>query len=612
MIVKNVISTAACKKWIGSARSAAKALVGTNSSKKRIIDGFLIMAKKTGDLRSASVFELPSRLLVTNHVADSSVNRATRGYEVRSRDVLDPNSPLAPVPKSEASLEKFAEVSFGFPPTGNISVLSSGALSVVSEHESYHCSILKGPAPANKHWLNVSCTPRKGEKIGWSYNFEDRILLAMFPGLTFRYLTKDSDQRLGQPIAIRKDNLVYIFTVMAEITDFTWPNGVDYNIARHYVTMIVLDINKNEDPDQDLFSYTWGRVPLDDFLPDWAIPSTIKRRIDGHDLVEFPADSYIRLTSAMVDKDGAIVLAFNYAVRVQTYYNGIEDHLNPSLAKLAAAGRAEILDGVLKKVDLYDVDVFAWNGSSESYYPTEPYISRDFTRPLISVGLTADAKIITNGMTYDRDTKGGIMSPYYLEPVSPFSFISINGVQVADHSGGYGALYTTDSDPMSHLVTQGKVACSISYAAVSDTTTVGTWYKPKNDPGGKDSQQEYGVMLTDGDRFKHHPLGFTKSSLAGQDIQLSCPQKEVRSGGGELITPSTIIASYWNNGVYISVRKGPIWPEDMAEGQDDDESLFWSEPQLIDASDVPSAYYIGNEFMGALHGSFFAPRTSTG
>lgn len=608
MIVRNSVTSRAAAKWLGSARSTAKALVGHTSSKKRMADGFLMISKKVGPLRSATVIELPSKVLVNSHVSDSAIDRKTRAYHVSSRDLLDPSTPLLPIPTSDASLEEFSEVSFGFPPVSGASILSSGALGVLSEHESYHCSVLKGPAPAGKHWLNVSCTPRRGERRGWSYNFEGVILGAMFPGLSFLYLTSDNDQRLAQPVAIRKNNLLYIFTVMAEISEFTWPNGVEYSTARHHITMIVLDINQNEDPEQPLFSYTWGRIPLDDLLPQWSVPSTLKRPINGHGLVDFPADSYVRITSAMLDKEGAIVLAFNYAVRVQTYYNGIEDPLNPKLAKLAAAGRAEVLDGLLTKVDLYDVDVFAWNGASEINYPLEPEISREFTRPLISVGLTADAKVITNGMTYERRTEGIFDTPY-LEPVTPYCFTAINGVQVADHSDGYGALYTVDAEPISGFVTQGKNANSLSYAAVSEVTTVGTWYEPKNDPSKKDDQQKYGVLFTDGERVKHFRLGETASKLAGQDVQLSCPQKEVRGEHGELLSPSTIIASYWDGGVYISVRKGPIWPEDMVEGQGGEESSFWSEPQLIDASDVPAVYYTGNEFMDALHGSLYAGAT---
>lgn len=597
MIIRRRVSSSSGVRWLRRAQSLARSLAGRDASKREVTDGFLVEAKKVGDLRSASVIEIPSTLVMKSHYSDSSVDRQLRNHAVISRDPFNPKLPNSSAALSEPESPSFYTVYFGTEPSGELSVLSSGALSVVSAHESYHCTIQQNSA--GKHWLNIASTPRKGEAIGWNYYFSEAVLKGMFPSLGFDYLTDDNNQRLFQPLAIRVDsddgdNVVrklVILMAMPEIEEFDWPNGVPYSIARHHLTLIELDI--------DQLTYSGVILPIDTFLPSWAVPTILKRPIGRFGLVEFPADSSIRLTSAMLDASGSIVASFNYFVRVQTYYGGVVSETEMNLARLGAAGRIVISGQTIEELDLFDVDVYAWNGSSLDFFPVEPEVSRTLTRPLISVGLTADGSVVTNGMVMDRRVRDVFLEPY-LEPKEPYSYLAINGEVVAAHADGVGALNTKDVSHISHLSYSSVVACSVSCVALSEKTTAMTWFEPQLD---REEDQGYGVMFTDGVRVKHIALGRTSRTLAGQDVQLSCPQKEVRSDEGVLLCPSTILASYWDNGVYLSIRKGPIWEED---GADEDEASYWSEPTPIDADDVPYPYFSGSPYMTGLHGYYFA------
>lgn len=597
MIVKKKCSSSSGIKWLNRAKTLAYSLSATAATKREIADGFLVEGKKTGRFRSASVVEIPSTLIMQGHFSISSTVSRTGHYPVASRDIFDPRLANNSVPVGEATNPSRYAMNFGSPPSGSANmVLSSGAISISGEHEQYHCSIMIDAA--NAHWLSIDSTPMKGEAYGWNYTFSEPVIKSMFPGLGFEYMTDDNDQRLFQPVAIRVNTgegetlvrTLIILMPLTEIFSFNWPNGRPYKIARHHLTMIRLDL--------DRLTYSGRVLPINDFLPSWAVPETLKRTISPYGLIDFPADSSIRMTDIMLGKNGNVIASFNYFVRKQTYFNGVKNSREMSLARLGAAGRIEIAGQTLKKAELFDVDVFAWNGSPTNFFPDEPVVSRLFTRTLISVGLLANGDVVTNGMCMDRAVKDLLGRPR-LDPIAPYSYLTINGEIAATHANGFGALNTEDTSPISHRHHASAVACSVSCTAVSDTTTAITWYQPQINIG---VDQAYGVTLTDGSRFRNMALGRTTDSFAGQEVQFSCPQKEVRDAKGKLICPSTIIACYWDNGVFMSVRKGPIWPEDGAEP---DESLYWSTPVSVETSNVVAPYYAGNLYIKNNHGYYF-------
>lgn len=605
-MIKKSFTSAGSAKWIKRAQALASRISSRTGSKRNLIDGYLIEGKKVGSLKSARVTELPSNIIAQNHTAISSEKGIGKkgGYLITSRDALDPRAANAGLRLNSPNSLKLKHVIFGEAPDNSATnILSSGALTVTGKHERYHCSIMTNSS--DKNFLVITSTPRKGEAVGWKYTFSEDVISALFPSLGFKYNTTDSEARYFQPLAVRVDRehegelqrKLVILMPMTEFFDYVLPNNTPYSGTRYHLVSIELDI--------DSLTYSGNVLPVNDFLPDWAVPSDLKRPIAGHGFVEFPADSSIRLTAAMLGENNTVIASFNYFVRVQTYPDGEYSETEMELGRLEAAGRIVISGQSIQSLDLFDVDVYSWNGAGYWNFPLEPYIPREYTRPVISVGLTAKGEVITNGMTMSRYPKDVFTTPY-LEPISPYSVIKIDGEEVAGYESGYGALRTKDIWPIRHIHYQGLIACSVSLAHLSDTTTAGTWYEPQT---VREDSQVYGVAITDGERFRHIALGATTDSLVGQQVQLTCPQREVRSKDGDLICPSTIIACYWSSGkVFVSVRKGPVWPEDGAEA---DESVYWSDPNQLDIDDVAALYYQGNLYMTNNHGYYFVNRSST-
>lgn len=643
MKIKRATNSLAASKYLPIAIRMAAAIKSRVAGKKRVLDGVIVEGRKVGDLRMARCIEIPGALTSFAHygfIASTGLEIPEHADTVvPSRDVFDPS--FHAQLQGPIVIERtpgLIAVAFGMIGGGRPSVVSGGIAMADSSRQatSYLSTITTNPGLPD-HVLRIDSTKNRYGP-GFTYYIPSGLLFAKmgiedggFRASQYSQETVTNNYYPSHfhPVTVEVDGDPVTMLSFSRTSFNTLTPGLNKQTVQFYFGVTRIDLGllaellptlKTADELAASSVLTAHEIDIDTLLPDWAQIKTVRTPApnpEGH--AEMVSARVMSISDAMVDGD-SIVLAINYSVEVDGSHqnpDGTTTQVEP--VRVVAAGRL-VIDAAswsATSLDFYDINSVGRKNSAEAIDggygwkldPEVPDQNNETYRPNLDVFLLPDKRLVSNGMIFKRTAHIETVA----EVALPISEMKVNGITAFQYSDGVGAAYPPGlvgiwwgySDRRFH----GQ-----SVERISNTTAAATWYKPQDEPG---FDQGVGVLFTDGARFKSFPLGVTVDvSTQGSiyfsndmtlNVQLTCPQREVRSDG-KLVMPSTIIASYWGAGgkKYVRVRKGPVWPEDMPEAAD--ESSFWSEPLEVDSVPMRAFYYAGSQHMTSRHGAYYADK----
>lgn len=553
-------SSGAC--WLNRAERIARGLSGYARAKQEIHDGFIVEGKKVGAHRIASVIDIPGKLAMmgANAVTGRIVDRVPCGL----RDPFSPYTPLSEPKLGEPESGDSQALLWGDP-------VAPGALSIAygsaqgCRNAVYRADVL---ATENDSWLRVNAEAVGIPDRQRSVVVHEGVLKQLAPGLEHVARNQIGPARLQEPLPLASERGldVFIATNMFKLESTPTTGGI-YHTAQ--ASLLLLRVNL------DAMTLQGQLVPWAAF-PAVFRPGTITTT-SGETVTTAPARSRLLPHTSCFDAAGQFVVAFEYAVEVQDENGG---------SWVSMAGRAVWLADGGVSVDVYDVDVHA---PRESALVAALGVPVDTIRSGVFPALLPDGSVLNTAAIFVRKSISDDPGTY--TPTFPYSVDTVNGVQVADMSAGFGALFGTlpDNPAVLHIIGVGT-----SSAFVSRTTVACR----RADPSTDVRPPRVGVLFTDGVRFKYEPLG----SSSTPSLHISCLQQEVRGEDGELRCPAVILASFEREGIqYIGIRKGPIWDEDGWEP----EAEYWVTVPAPESEILQAPFYLSNRINTRRHGAYF-------
>lgn len=556
-------TTSGGARWLRRAQSLASSLGGSVGVRREIHDGFIVEGKKVGAHRFASVIDIPGQLAMMG--ANAVTGRIADLVPCGLRDPFSPYTPPSEPKLGEQGPGDNQVLLWGAP-------VAPGALSIAygsaqgCRNAVYRADVL---ATDTDSWLRVNAEAVGIPDRQRSIVIHEGVLKQVAPGLEHVARNQVGPARLQEPLPLASERGldVFIATNMFKLESTPTTGGM-YHTAQ--ASLLLLRVNLD-----DMALY--GRL-----VPWSAFPAAFRPGIiattTGETVVTAPARTRLMPHTSCFDEVGQFVVAFEYAVEVQDGDGG---------SWVSMAGRTVWLAEGGVSVDVYDVDVLT---TRESALVAALGVPVDTIRSGVFPALLPDGSVLNTAAIFVRKSIGDDPGAY--TPTFPYSVDTINGVQVADMSTGFGALFGTlpDNPATLHIFGVGTSAAFISRTTVACR---------RADPSTDVRPPHVGVMFTDGTRFKYEPLG----SSATPSLHISCLQQEVRSEDGELRCPAVILASFEREGIqYIGIRKGPIWDEDGWES----EMEYWVTVPAPASEILQAPFYLSNRINTRRHGAYFA------
>lgn len=547
--------------WLRRAQILARGLSGSAAARREIIDGYMIEAKKVGARRSASVIDIPGRLamLGANSVTGSIADLIPCG----GRDGFNPLLPLMDTPFGGQVEPNTQALTWGPPVTPGAVQLSYGG-SHGGRYAVYTSDVLELNGVC---WTRVFSSPAGVADRLRSVVIHDSILRSFAPGFEPLYGEVPAAARLQEPIpAVVERGVELIIATNMFLTEETpVPSGSVWTVKATIVFLLV-------DTEERVLSGVM--VPFD-ALPSVYQPGTIT--IDtGISAISRPAQSRMVVVDMRVLPSGDVVAGLDYAVEIQ-------DGDGPSW--LSAAGRVTWSGSGAVSVDMFDMSLLTTRDSPRL---SDLGLPIDTIRSGVAPAVMPDGSLLNVAAIFARKEPG---QPGAYDLVPPYSMDTINGTQVATAAEGSGAMFSAspDNPDVVHVFGLGTTYCPIS------TTTIAC---RRADPSTSALPSGIGVLFTDGIRFRYESLG----DMSTPGFHVTCPQLEVRSDDGELVCPSTVLASFQRGGErFVGIRKGPVWEEDGW----DSEAEYWSIVPAPESGRLQAPFYIGNPAMPRRYGAFF-------
>lgn len=564
MNISKATTSASGIKWLRRATTLARSLKGQSASRRELVDGFIIEARKSGGLRSARVMDIPGRIALMG--PNAVTGRAGDMVPCGDRDAYSPNIPLiAPTLREPEALDRQALL-WGLPVAPDATTLSYGSAHG-GARAVYRADVV---ATDTDSWLVARSAPAGARDMIRSVIIHESVLVQLAPGMQHVARNRLGTARTQEPIpaVAERGTDIFLATNMFKLDSTPTGAGVQHT-AQAALLLVRVDAVEKE---------LSGRlIPWADF-PAALRPGTVRVMTGGVLSAAFPAQNRLVVTDSTVDAEGSLLVAFEYAVQVQD---------GDGISWVSAAGRAGWHADGSTSVDLFDVEVIAPRTSSllGSFG-----VSADVIRATAIPSLIPGGGLLNTAIIYHRKGGGTDDSPGF-DPAPPYSVETVDGIQVADASDGFGSAGGMSLPSSAHIIGVGFTSAQVSSAATACR---------RADPSATADPDRIGVLFTDGARFRYEALAPADGTSS---LHISCPQQELRDADDNLACPSTVIASFLLDGVqHVGIRKGPIWDEDGWDA----EAEYWIVVPAPPSGLLQAAFYIGNPAMTRRHGFFFA------
>lgn len=542
-----------------------------------VIDGFIVRGVRSNERRRAEVIDPPGDIALfrRSKAGGLPLDRLTCG----SRDLFNPKI-AAPdtIPLGEPRNPEYQVTAFGpaLEGGGAPSAVESYGGATAGQRATYFADMVVDGRGEVNSWLRVIAAPVGNTRESRSFTVHSSVIELMAPG--FKAVPGQSSEslvplQLATPVVCEVNNLTCAVTTVFKTVEASSP-GREHKIIQAALLLIRFDYVEQV--------IGWSLLPISAFPAGYA-PGVVETIDISANRYTRPARSKVYATDVTADALGNITASVHYQVEVQNY--PIAAPADTYHSWLGCSGKALWPVDRSPTIELFDIDVLALNDTAVlDDYGLDPAVMTWFHAPNLVGGQVSCGRSV-----FARSDGTTALS-------APYSVETLDGVQYADQSDGFGSgFYSTPNDPGGYIVAEA----THNSAQVSAVTRCFRRFNPT-----VAEETGCGLLFTDGVRVRYEPLSVFQAGKVQPYLWVSCPQQEVRDEQDRLVTPCVLLACFTESGVQrIAVRKGPIWPEDEAE---EDSFVYWKVYPAPTTAFPRAAFYLGNKLMTRPHGALFS------
>lgn len=649
---KKITSGVYASRYLKRAERLARTIKAKYGKKTNIIDGCIVQGARASKTISASSIELPSKVFNVLSCVIPSTSQID-GRVISAFTVPD-RTPFHP------SLESGVEVDFSglaleralYPRAAHFGISSFREYGIIRSAREiippirshagenflyipyYGYATLIQDERFFAVWLNSMASSLPEIAV----TFHDDYIKAVTGGYSIGRSEMTIQNMSSAVVEVGYGVFAVVFAVSKNIYQQADPSTPGYYLHAKYKTRLLLAVvdlkleeNKGErelDAEADFYLFP------EDLIPENMRPMSVN--IDGGEgaVLSVPAPSVMTIQDLGLDENGNILAAIKYQVKVQNG-DGVYQGGGASPLFKGHEGTGVMAFGLASwghqgsYFNVHSLEVVEGDGDND--------VVRDFgVSP--SEAMFGDRQVLIGGDVYrwgipvSRKTAGifantlgaeyQLLPPYVVElkngePTGnnalngPTDLLSIKKDLYYDYgvSIDFERDFQLNNDWIRTSLGGEKALVSDSCYAIPAGENIETITSTLLGYTIGVVATSAGVLFMDGDRRKFESLGERSGLQDSYAMTISCHQREIRDKDGKLVMPSAlIVCAYKGDRPIMFIRKGPIWPEDFAEGEDSsDYSKLWVETETANNTKHYTKFvYVGNQLMTNKHGELFS------